>query len=1292
MSPFSYTLWVLKTFFSKQSLFTIKSSILAKFDDVSVMCDHDLVNFKDHRGFNKLMTATEKGDIEDVKEILNRGVIDVDFEVNCETAASLAFAAGHQNIVLTLLKANSKFPKNFSSENASDELKQFVELSAELHDRIKNEKEKNLTEIFTQNPTLRHFYDLNNNSALKVAIVKKKFSIIKILLENKIFLGPHEDMDEIRNSLSTSEKRELREIHMKSSSDVFDGPLTTLMSNCKLGPDNPKHPEHLAFMYKAFCFLLQIPSIAIYLQVVAASRVFKIVFDFKRDSVTYLDPSAEPYTDGLFYFNGRIYVAALDMLDPDRELQVFAVIAHELCHYAMYLVFDNEACPYYKVSNSILNRVKNFASNLSGNSLVNDDLYSSVVEDCERNMIHEEIVALVFGEYASEAHDAELIVRAPQMMVLYHESPLLESKKESFRSLFNYFDNFVVPEVEKSFSRIKRKFRSDYQKKIERQRMFIVLLTLLLGFSIVFSIFLGLWLSTPVYKWKTLNDEQKSTVRDTRIEYFGVDVRFKDIFANNSEIYDDLLSEHIALALDGKNSQFSDAILKFYDQFVFLDWGNMTKELRNKIMTSEINFQGENVKINEILSKSSHAFDYLTNFEFKELLKEEKLKISSKIETKVKLIIERTFMQNSSPQRLKKLLSYLEDNKIFLLSDRAGEGKSTTFRYFWLKLKKIFPFKWIEYVDLKKHFNAYDFGVQMNLSRDNELKEFLGEKLLNLDKFENSIFAELFTKNNTIFLWDGVDEISPFYTEFMLFLVGNITRSTNNLQLIATRPQNAKQFEVKFNINSWNFQPLSKSEQINYLKNYILIEIFGVGVENFLGGTCSLTNLEHSGLYDAKGRAIGLQKHESFTTQTSLPCSSVKFNQTFIEKFNKTVEKGIKIFSMLETKNDLVTNPLLVQMTAEISSEDTDIENVDIYTLYDVFITKKLEIIREKGKGVQDDVIKLEKTRNFNVMRVHQVYALKLLKNITIDDFNKLSIGNISLYGILNVFSQDDFDFVHRTFAEFFYALYIIENAESKIDVFDNLVTIYFSNNMKFYLDVESESNKIIYNFLEAYLRVKRDDFPEMFENIFEFINEVKIVNRTFIHKSLCNYLFIVKLAEKYLPNYDLNSNDFFKEGTYFFTFEDELFSLLDDWAIYSKIFGGRNFTKMILKFSYPILFQYFDVTSEESIDLFLNNLRKELNAQEIVELLFTQSSEHNQTLLMLICSTKDFNEFKSFWDFHVEFFDEKNLKNFLLIKDKYSWTILKYSLENLKTFKLMTEVYEKFFTKGEIEIATLTP
>lgn len=170
--------------------------------------------------------------------------------------------------------------------------------------------------------------------------------IYEILITKNLQFGPLEDVDEILDNLSILNLRKMRNIHEKNSRGLSERHIITLMSNSSVGHDNFDEDEKFKFVMRAYKFLNSIRLISLILKIVAASKNFKIIFDFSRENVRHMDPTASKGTNGLAYLTGRIYVAAKQFLDPQTEKIVYGVMAHEFCHYAMQLTYENRAKPY----------------------------------------------------------------------------------------------------------------------------------------------------------------------------------------------------------------------------------------------------------------------------------------------------------------------------------------------------------------------------------------------------------------------------------------------------------------------------------------------------------------------------------------------------------------------------------------------------------------------------------------------------------------------------------------------------------------------------------------------------------------------------------------------------------------------------------------------------------------------------------------------------------------------------------------------------------------------------------
>ena len=86
-----------------------------------------------------------------------------------------------------------------------------------------------------------------------------------------------------------------------------------------------------------------------------------------------------------------------------------------------------------------------------------ENIFNKITEECKK-VESDEIVQSVFFCYPPSMHHAELIVRAPQLLALYHnDQEALEEKKREFPSLLGYYEEDCVSEMKKALPKIKAK-------------------------------------------------------------------------------------------------------------------------------------------------------------------------------------------------------------------------------------------------------------------------------------------------------------------------------------------------------------------------------------------------------------------------------------------------------------------------------------------------------------------------------------------------------------------------------------------------------------------------------------------------------------------------------------------------------------------------------------------------------------------------------------------------------------------------------------------------------------------
>ena len=140
------------------------------------------------------------------------------------------------------------------------------------------------------------------------------------------------------------------------------------------------------------------------------------------------------------------------MSDNIRDQEIKGVIAHELCHYAMCLIFENIFRPYCKHDEETMNRFDEIVKII--------DEWSSEDSECPDDECNG-IISTVFELYPEDRFHLELIVRVVHILAEFDgnqdKSVSLETK---FKILFDFFENSVLPEMRK----FNLKFRENVRK------------------------------------------------------------------------------------------------------------------------------------------------------------------------------------------------------------------------------------------------------------------------------------------------------------------------------------------------------------------------------------------------------------------------------------------------------------------------------------------------------------------------------------------------------------------------------------------------------------------------------------------------------------------------------------------------------------------------------------------------------------------------------------------------------------------------------------------------------------
>ncbi|KAL7048603.1 hypothetical protein ACKWTF_003418 [Chironomus riparius] len=1014
----------------------------------------------DHRQYNLLLIAAEQGDPYIVKLMLN---------CNCSTesggtnAQILTWNGRHFEVLLILLKSNLTYPDSFNVDECPNDIKEFYEISQKLNEAMTLKNEQFVLNILSQNTEMRHFYNSNNESAVAYALKYRLFDMYSLLISKNILLGPHEKFSEIKNELKESDREKLREIHYNQSKFLPDNHMHVLLSNSRLGHNTSDANLKYLTIQKAFELLNRNKFIQIILIIVAASRNFRIIFDFNRDSVEVVDPTANESTRGEFYPTGRIYIGAKNLLNHEQKYKSLGTLAHELCHYAMSLVYENNAKPY------------------TVEDIKSERQFDEVLKVCKAKLGKEKIIDLVHN-YSIFMHHAELVVRVPHLIMKYFENPeKFQAVREIFIKLFKIFEDKIFLEMKHALPRIERNAEIEAEKnkrKIRRMRIISIVIGLISIIAILCGVLVTRYiLYKPVYTFSTLSNEERLKVENAPIIYKNISIEFHDLFPSNCSAYYKLTSDHISKMLSEYPLNFNDPHLIYLDELVVLSWTNLTLKLKDRFLNSKYNFQNATLELKDLYNSSSSTFKYLTSNQIINVLDNEILTIHRIIQNTTIFYRGRYLFDEQIHEIYfwyiyTRTIPNYDNNCMYEKTPNTFEVKFEKFYENFTNMNFDIQTKMIHDIRDNRRFKLCS-AFQLKIVDPRSNKEV--DSLLRYKKFKINIGGTLREAfKNKIFILSaesgsGKTILLQQYTLLIKLkfpkrwityldcrdyvdLLQNFT-STEKLHEIVHKIlglSSKNEFEKEIfedNFKSGNIIFLWDSfDQIPAVNRKIVEKII-IFIYNT---TNNIQFISTRSLYSDWLRSTFRTK--AFTLFPFFNYRKTVYLYEFFLSLNVSksdvkqyVNKVKKIIDSAQEKSDFNT-PLLLGMIADVIFTYPDIfESENLYEIYEKFVDKKILIWLQTSKFATE-IIKTIVATGFNMKEYFQRDALRsdyykvgsfLTLKLKIRHQNapkELTIDEISRMGILYPDENDNYGLGHRTFCDFFIAQYLIEKVYNADD------------------------------------------------------------------------------------------------------------------------------------------------------------------------------------------------------------------------------------------------------------------
>jgi len=354
---------------------------------------------------------------------------------------------------------------------------------------------------------------------------------------------------------------------------------------------------------------------------------------------------------------------------------------------------------------------------------------------------------------------------------------------------------------------------------------------------------------------------------------------------------------------------------------------------------------------------------------------------------------------------LDKLLELVEHQRVMLISDTAGMGKSTLMTHLSKQMKQKFPAKWVVRIDLNDHTDALKALKQEQIDKDKAI-EFVAEKVLKRNPgLELELFKQSFEqkqKLRLVIMLDGFDEISPIYKEAVIDLLQALRQTAVEQLWVTTRPHLRKNLEDKLQQLSYTMEPFSEENQVEFLTKFWSLKDWFAEMDSNKKEKCK-QKLEMYAEQLIKKLSISISDKDRLFT--GIPLQTLMLAEAF--------DKEVKIFCQSsESMPELKVNLELIELYRRF-----------IGRKYDIYQEEKVQIRVSNVAGIG------QRERDLKTLREdHQLLALKVLfteEQVELFQNNteiSSSTEELTRIGIVQVSDEGKPHFIHRTFAEYYVA------------------------------------------------------------------------------------------------------------------------------------------------------------------------------------------------------------------------------------------------------------------------------
>lgn len=1193
----------------------------------------------------------------------------------------------------------------------------------ELHRAITSGDVQKVSDLIDENLLTKIAFDSNNQSAIMKALVSKQFEVYSLLKSRGYICGINESIERMLASLTKGNKDDITAYNTKYSQEDPKRFARNLIRKSRSHGSNLLLQENFKSLQKYFFDLNEISEVNELFEI-TSDFVDEIHFDFLSVDIGKMNP-VHNNDAGLTCSSGIIFIGA-----GGSEVETKKTIVHELCHYAMEVVYENDFKPYYKFNQEKEAEFKN------------------ILKDVQKIKFHAgDDVKKVFT-YDESEFEKELIVTVP-VMVFQSKDDInqLNGYQAPYKLLFDYYKKVSqalkkfdperrkdLKELNKDFGVLKKcwlKFEnhtfevqetqvlttkipkmtlsSVYQQLFEKYGTLVEKLFLFIDVKVI--------LEDPEIAKKCLKiietyedvrmivnfpENLDKILKEISFKFTSFDTlqakEFSPLFQFGqsctnpspellkSKLFDKLFSssnnnftvvtpsEDICIYLRQKSIPFTHVGVTSY-------WKDLKIDTQEKILTKMVEFQNKEIKLSQIV-KHQHAQHVFNENFLAACLKEEVFCINS-LPPNNDVYIPRNFFNTFAVSEVVDMREeeYRNhtDRRVSVISNTKYKLISKENEICKVKKTKIKRIKLVEN-EILQHSERQEFVLISNAAGSGKSRVL--RKVRDYLKDEHP--------HNWIYLVDLKNYINDFISNqselFVEFFVNKILKDRNELEksIFVHSYKYSKIFLLFDGFDE--ISPKCKEPVLKFLKSFN-------GVK---GSQVWITTRDYL--------EVDLRKELKVKNVFSLDAytreNQIEHLVSYWRSQNTPGDletKADTIFTLLVrvmTKDSLIGIPLQLQIIAEGTTNGGNFSNIENESKYmfDIFkrtIAKKIDIWqRERGElAIHASISANENGTSF--YDLHKFLALKTYYEAK-NSFCGLNLpqmwtkAEIIRCGIVRDFEGNLPIFLLETYKEFFASYFIVKGVNKLSDV---LYKEFFNYFCEFLCKKE---HKIVRMFLDGGF----SDLFEIPEGKFEIIsqilkenNVIRFVSTEGRENVLSFILKILKKMDYFEVKNILNNKFIFPKYLYGGIFhliidagKTTTFKILVEFC--REFLLPKDFKSLILSVACPNNRTILHIASFQSQDVFrsvLMDLEQTLDAELMKEILVKKTAYGETTLHLL--SLTSFLKLKLYWENLTKYLSSDELIEFanrVVCGDMNVFTIA-ISKQNIKGFEfLMTKIQPK--------------